>query len=262
MTATCIGIKNPYSDAESARTRPAKTARKCKVTLLIPTWNEIVGMKAIMPLIQRDWVDQILILDGGSTDGTVEWAKDNGYEVHIQSQPGLRQAYMEVLPKVRGDVLLTFSPDGNSLPELVPELIAKIDEGYDMVIASRYKPPARSADDDLLTGFGNWLFTKTVNFLHGGRYTDVMVIYRAYRTKLIRELELDQDRWYKTPEFLFRCRVSWEPLLSARAALRKLKIAEIPGDEPIRIGGTRKLRVFQWGASYYYQFLRDWLLWR
>ncbi len=262
MTATCIGLEPTNADADSARTRPAKTARKCKVTLLIPTWNEIVGMKAIMPLIHRDWVDQILILDGGSTDGTVEWARENGYEVHVQSQPGLRQAYMEVLPKVRGDVLLTFSPDGNSLPELVPELIAKIDEGYDMVIASRYKPPARSADDDLVTGFGNWLFTKTVNYLLGGRYTDVMVIYRAYRTKLIGELELDQDRWYKTPEFLFRCRVSWEPLLSARAALRKLKVAEIPGDEPIRIGGARKLRVLQWGASYYYQFLRDWLLWR
>src|ERR1700722_14983004 len=107
MTATCIGIANPHADADSARTRAARTARKCKVTLLIPTWNEIVGMKAIMPLIQRDWVDQILILDGGSTDGTVEWARDNGYEVHIQTQPGLRQAYMEVLPKVRGDVLLT-----------------------------------------------------------------------------------------------------------------------------------------------------------
>jgi glycosyltransferase involved in cell wall biosynthesis len=262
MTATCIGTESLHADADSPQASRANTAKKCKVTLLIPTWNEIVGMKAIMPLIRREWVDQILILDGGSTDGTVEWARENGYEVHIQSQPGLRQAYMEVLPKVRGDVLLTFSPDGNSLPELVPALIAKIDEGYDMVIASRYKPPARSADDDLVTGFGNWLFTKTVNFLLGGRYTDVMVIYRAYRTKLIEELELDQDRWYRTPEFLFRCRVSWEPLLSARAALRGLKVAEIPGDEPIRIGGNRKLRVLQWGASYYFQFLRDWLLWR
>lgn len=36
----------------------------------------------------------------------------------------------------------------------------------------------------------------------------------------------------------------------------------IPGDEPPRLGGERKLRVFRWGASYYFQFLRDWLLWR
>jgi hypothetical protein len=146
---------------------------------------------------------------------------------------------------------------------LLPHLIETIDRGgYDMVIASRYKKPAKSQDDDLVTAFGNWLFTRTVNLLHGGRYTDAMVIYRAYRTRLIRELELDQDRWYRTPEKLFGCRISWEPLLSARAARRKLKVAEIPGDEPPRVGGERKLRVLRWGASYYFQFLRDFLLWR
>jgi glycosyltransferase involved in cell wall biosynthesis len=228
----------------------------------VPTLNEIVGMKAIMPLIRREWVDQILVLDGGSTDGTIEWARASGYEVHVQTEPGIRQGYMEVLPKVRGDVIVTFSPDGNSLPELLPQLVATIDEGFDMVIASRYKPPARSHDDDWITAFGNWLFTRTVNLLHGGRYTDVMVIYRAYRTRLIRELELDQDRWYSTPETLFACRLSWEPLLSARASRRGLKVAEIAGDEPPRIGGERELRVFRWGASYYFQFFRDWLLWR
>ena len=255
MTPT---LQPPRLDAP----RAPQAARKCSVTLVVPTWNEIDGMKAIMPQIRREWVDQIIILDGGSTDGTVEWARANGYEVHVQTEPGIRQAYMEVLPKVRGDVILTFSPDGNSVPDLLPQLVAKIDEGYDMVIASRYKPPARSDDDDRVTAFGNWLFTRTVNILNGGRYTDAMVIYRAYRTRLIRELELDQDRWYRTPERLFRCRISWEPLLSARAARRGLKVAEIPGDEPPRLGGERKLRVLRWGASYYFQFLRDFLLWR
>ena len=242
--------------------RSPKASRKCVVTLVVPTWNEIEGMKAIMPQIRREWVDQIIILDGGSTDGTIEWARDNGYEVHVQTEPGIRQAYMEVLPKVRGDVILTFSPDGNSIPDLLPDLIAKIDEGYDMVIASRYLPPAKSADDDWITAFGNWLFTKTVNVLHGGRYTDAMVIYRAYRTRLVSELELDQDRWYRTPEWLFRCRISWEPLRSVRAARRRLKVAEIPGDEPPRLGGERKLRILRWGASYYFQFIRDFLFWR
>jgi glycosyltransferase involved in cell wall biosynthesis len=228
----------------------------------VPVLNEIVGMRAIMPLVRPEWVDQVLILDGGSTDGTAEWARAHGYEVHVQTEPGIRRGYLEVLPKVRGDVILTFSPYGNSIPELLPRLVAMIDEGYDMVIASRYKPPARSQDDDLVTAFGNWLFTRTVNLLHGGRYTDAMVIYRAYRTRLVRELELDQDRWFRTPETLFGCRISWEPLLSARAARRGLRVAEIPGDEPPRLGGERKLRVLRWGAAYYFQFLRDWLFWR
>lgn len=236
--------------------------RSCSVTLLVPVLNELVGMQAVMPLIRREWVDQILILDGGSTDGSADWARANGYEVHVQSRSGLRHGYREALARARGDVILTFSPDGNSLPELIPTLVAKIDEGYDMVIVSRYKTPARSLDDDRITAFGNWLFTRTVNMLHWGRYTDAMVIFRAYRKRLVRELELDQDRWYKTPERLFGCQVSWEPLLSVRAARRRLRVAEIPGDEPPRIGGERKLRVLRWGATYYFQFLRDWLLWR
>jgi len=235
---------------------------RATVTLLIPTLNEITGMREIMPKIQRDWVDQILILDGGSSDGTIEYAREHGYELHIQSQPGIRQAYMEVLPKIRGEIVLTFSPDGNSIPELIPPLIAKMNEGFDMVIVSRYLHGAKSDDDDRLTGFGNWLFTKTVNLLHGGNYTDAMVIFRAYRTKLIYDLELIQDLWYRTPEKLFRTRISWEPMLSARAARRKLKVAEIPGDEPPRIGGERKLQVWKWGAAYYFQFWRDFFLWR
>jgi glycosyltransferase involved in cell wall biosynthesis len=232
------------------------------VTLLIPTLNEITGMHAIMPKIRREWADQILILDGGSTDGTVEYAREQGYEVHVQTKPGIRQAYMEALPKIRGEILVTFSPDGNSIPELIPPLIAKMNEGHDMVIVSRYLRGAKSEDDDWLTGFGNWLFTRTVNLLHGGSYTDAMVIYRAYRTRLIRDLELDQDRWYHWPEKYLRTRISWEPMLSARAARRKLKVAEIPGDEPPRIGGERKLQVWKWGAAYYFQFWRDFLVWR
>lgn len=233
-----------------------------KITLLVLTWDELEGMKVIMPRIKKEWCDQIIILDGGSTDGTIEWAKENGYFVYVQKEPGFRHAYVEVLPYVEGDVVITFSPDGNSIPELIPDIIAKMQEGHAMVIASRYLGPAKSEDDDVVTGFGNWLFTKTVNVLHGGHYTDAMVIFRAYRTKVIYDLDLDKDEGYRLAEWLFHTRISWEPLLSVRAAKRKLSVAEIPGDEPPRIGGERKLKILQWGAAYYFQFMREVFFWR
>tara|TARA_B100000315_G_C14591633_1_gene596151 strand:- start:5052 stop:5753 length:702 start_codon:yes stop_codon:yes gene_type:complete len=232
-----------------------------KTTLLVLTLNEIDGMKQIMHRINDDWIDQIIVVDGGSTDDTVEWAKENNYEVYIQKQKGFRHAYVEVMPYVKGDIIITFSPDGNSIPELLPSLIEEIKKGNDMVIASRYLGDAKSEDDDIITAFGNWLFTTTVNFLHGGKYTDVMVIYRAYKKQLVYDLELDKDKWYTFPEKLFNCKVSWEPLLSVRAARRKLNVSEIPGDEPARIGGERKLLIWKWGAAYYYQFWRD-LFWK
>jgi len=233
-----------------------------KVTLLVMTLNEINGMKAIMPRIKRNWLDQIIVVDGGSTDGTVEWARANGYQVYVQQRIGFRHAYTEVMPLAIGDVVITFSPDGNSIPELIPALIDKMREGYDMVIASRYAAGAKSEDDDVVTGFGNWLFTRTVNCLHGGRYTDVMVIYRAYRKQIVFDLELHKEEGFKLAEKLFRTQISWEPLLSVRAAKRKLKCTEMPGDEPPRIGGERKLQVLKWGAAYYFQFFREVFFWR
>lgn len=231
-------------------------------TLIIPTLNEIIGIKEIMPKIKKDWVDQIIILDGGSTDGTVEYAKNNGYDVYVQKKIGFRNAYTEVWPLVKGDIVITFSPDGNSIPEAIPALIEKMKQGYDMVIASRYLGKARSYDDDLVTGFGNWMFTNMVNFLYGAHYTDAMVIYRAYKRELPYDLGLDKDEGFLYAEKMLNTHVSWEPLLSVRAVKRKLKITEIPVDEPARIGGVRKLKVFKWGAVFLLQFIREKFCWK
>jgi glycosyltransferase involved in cell wall biosynthesis len=233
-----------------------------KVTLLVPTWNEIDGMRKIMPLVKPEWYDQILILDGGSVDGTIEYAKEHGYEVYVQKKKGFRNGYTEIWPMVKGDIVVTFSPDGNSLPEAIPQMVAKMKEGYDMVIASRYLGSAKSEDDDFMTGFGNWLFTKIINVLHGGHYTDSMVILRAYRTNLVKELELEKDEGFVLAERLFSTNISWEPLLSVRAAKRKLRVTEIPADEPPRIGGVRKLQVFRWGAAFLVQFVREVFVWK
>ena len=88
-----------------------------------------------------------------------------------------------------------------------------------------------------------------------------MVIYRAYKRSVIDRLDLLNDEAYSLVEWLYGTKISWEPLLSARAAKAKLKISEIPGDEPDRIGGVRKLQVFRWGAAYYHQFFRELWYW-
>ncbi|MBV8731281.1 MAG: glycosyltransferase [Acidobacteriia bacterium] len=231
-------------------------------TLLALTLNEIDGVKTILPQVDNTWFDQVLILDGGSNDGTIEWCREHGYEVYVQKKRGIRFAYLEALPLLKGDVILTISPDGNCPVAAIPSILDKMRHGFDLVIGSRYLDSAKSEDDDVVTGFGNWLFTRTVNLLHGGRYTDAMVIYRAFRRELIHELDLDKEESYLLPERLFGTVISWEPLMSVRAAKKRKRIGEVAVGEPPRIGGERKLQIWRWGAAYYFQFFRELWYWR
>ena len=213
-------------------------------------------MREIMPRIKPEWVDYILIVDGGSTDGTIEYAKEQGYATYVQKRKGIRHAYIEALPLVKTDCVITFSPDGNSVPEAIPDLIEKIKEGYDMVISSRYLGDAVSHDDDLVTRFGNWLFTTFINLAHKGTYTDAMVIYRIYRKSLFYDLKMDTEESYNMERWFFTT-IGIEPLLSVRCAKYKKRYTEIAEDEPKRIGGKQKLQIFRWGAAYLTQIIKE-----
>jgi hypothetical protein len=87
-------------------------------------------------------------------------------------------------------------------------------------------------------------------------------MYRAYKKELIHSLELDRPETYALAEKLFFTRISWEPVLSMRAAKRRLRLAEIPGDEPPRIGGERKLQIIRWGSAYLFQIFQNLFFWR
>ena len=226
-----------------------------KITLMVLTLNEIEGMKSIMPKIKKEWCDQILIVDGNSTDGTIEYAKTMGYDLYIQKEMGLHNAYTEAWSHIKGDYVITFSPDGNCLVEDIPKLIDKIKEGYDMVIASRYYQDATSEDDSLITRFGNWLFTSVINWLFNWNYSDAMTIFRIYRKDLFYQLNLDRKETYLIFDKLFFTKIGVEPILSTRVAKEKLIWADIPSPEPKRIGGKRKLQIVRWGLAYMTQII-------
>jgi glycosyltransferase involved in cell wall biosynthesis len=200
------------------------------------TLNEIDAVKVVLPALRLQPVDEILVVDGGSTDGTVEWCQANGFRVIDHREGGYGSSIRAGVRAASGDVIIEFPPDGNSLADRIPALLEAIRQGQDFVIVSRYKDGARSLDDDFMTAIGNKLFTAMTNWLFGTAYTDVLVGYRGYRRAVFERIDWDASG------------LSW-PLQSAVrfAQVPGVRIGEIGGDEPPRIGGQRKMRIFATG---------------
>lgn len=210
-------------------------AGRLKATVIIPTLNEIDGMRAVLHKIDRRWVDQVIIADGGSTDGTVQYCEQNNATVYVQKKRGYGSAIREALEIATGDIIIEFTGDGSSLTEKIPDLIAKINEGCDLVLASRYRDGAVSYDDDALTGIGNWLFTTLTNLMFHASLTDVLVGYRAYRKSSLAALRMDAPG------------LEWVSQSTIRFVKGGFKVEEIGADEPKRIGGKRKMIPFSTG---------------
>lgn len=220
------------------------------VALLLPTLNEIDGLTKILPLIDRSLFDDILMVDGGSTDGTIEFALSHNIRVMKQPRAGLGYAIFDAVLELKTDCVIEFSMDGNCLIEPLSPMIQKLKEGYDLVVASRYLPPAKSYDDNMVTAFGNWMFSQMVRFLGPFPITDSCNMYRGFRSKII-----------NFPEFeAFLVGPVFEPLVSAVANYRRLRICEIPGDEPARIGGISKMSIIYNGSCVLWMIFKMYLL--
>lgn len=213
------------------------TNGKLRTTVIGATLNEIEAIQVVLPELEQSSADEILIVDGGSTDGTVEYCRNFGGKVRLLENcfGGYGAAIMEGVKASTGDIVIEFPPDGNSLAERIPAVVEEIEKGYDFVIVSRYKDGAKSHDDDFMTAIGNWGFTTLTNMMFGTSYTDVLVGYRAYRKSALFELGLDSPG------------LSWVAQEAIRFATHGFKVGDIGGDEPERIGGERKMRIFKTG---------------
>lgn len=231
--------------------------KKLGVTLVITTMNELENMKWFMPQLKKEWYDELIIMDGGSTDGTVEFCKEMGYPIYNQHRTGLPDAFVCAFELSTQEIIIYLSPDGNSIAELIPKLADKIREGHDVAIASRYTGGAKSYDDDMLTGFGNKMFTAILNFLFKTHYTDTLIMYRAYRKSAVKKMGIHRQHNETFLRKKFDLLNSWELGSLMRAAKLNLKVVDIPADEPKRLHGQRKLFIPLHGTMALVQILEE-----
>jgi glycosyltransferase involved in cell wall biosynthesis len=198
---------------------------KHTVTLFIPFRNEIDGLREIMPKIDRAWVDDIFLLDGQSSDGSKEFLEKEGFKVFAQQTKGVKAAFWEAFEQIPSDVIIPFSPDGNSNPADIPALVEKIHKGFDIVVASRYLGGKKSLDDDAESALANRSLTCLINFLFGCRLTDGLGMYKAFKKGCLYDLAIDSHKDEHS-----------EIMLLTRGTRKRLRIAEIASPEGARIG--------------------------
>lgn len=219
-----------------------------KSCLIILTLNEIEAVTALFDKIPMDATDACLVIDGGSTDGTIEFFKERQIPVVIQDKRGRGEAFRLAFRKSDADFLIFYSPDGNENPEDIVKLNEKMKQGFDMVIASRFLPEGANEEDDLLFPWRKWAnqaFTLCANILWRGKLTDSINGYRAIRKDAFKRLNPDG------PGFVI------EYQLSIRAMKLKLKLAELPTCEGQRIGGESGAKSIPTGLLFIRFLLRE-----
>jgi glycosyltransferase involved in cell wall biosynthesis len=202
---------------------------KLRKSLLIFTRNEIDGLKAIFPKIPLNSVDEVIAIDGKSTDGSVEFLQSKGIRVITQTKMGRGNAAIEGMSHTSGDIVIFLSSDGNENPADIPELIKAMADA-DVAVASRFMQGGKSDDSDdplRIRKFGNRLVTLLVDLIWDAGVTDSTNGLRAIRRSAWDQLGIDSP--YHETEFQ----------MTIRAAKLGMRIREIPTVEGQRVGGTR-----------------------
>lgn len=167
-----------------------------------------------------------------SDDDTADRAKSVGAEVFKQESKGLGGALKEGLRIARGDVVMTMDADFSHDPRYIPNFLAKIREGFDLVIGSRKIPGG---------GVVGWNRRRKVvssganlvaRYIAGIKVSDLTSGYRAYRKSMIDELDLES---IGSSSYAFQLEVT------ARAVKRGFKVGVVPIVFSDRRAGRSKL---------------------
>jgi len=176
--------------------------------------------------------DKLIAVDGGSTDGSQQLLIDAGIDIFNQTKRGRGAAILEVMQSIDADAFIFFSPDGNEDIADLPKFRGYLNDGADLVIASRMMPGAHNEEDANILKFRKWAnltFNKLANIFFGAGLpfvTDSINGYRAITKKLAKKLNLDALDY------------TIEYQMTIRALKVKSTIVEFPTHEGQRLAGV------------------------
>lgn len=202
------------------------------VSVVVPAKNEARNLPHVLPLIPA-WVEEVILVDGKSTDRTVAVARELMPDIVIvtQKQRGKGAALKAGFEAARGDIIVTLDADGSADPREIPAFVGALLAGADFVKGSRFLQGGGTDDMEWYRRLGNWGLLQLVRLRFGGRFTDLCYGYNAFWRDVLPYLDVEQATGFEI-----------ETEMNIQALRARLKVLEVASREFRRIHGVSNLR--------------------
>jgi glycosyltransferase involved in cell wall biosynthesis len=215
--------------------------RKLTKSLVLLVWNEVEGCKADIPGLPRSGFNEVYAIDGGSTDGTVEYLESQGIRVHRQSRKSLNAAYADAVAHSKCEAVVIFFPKATIDPLVVDQLGHSLELGYDFVVASRNLPGAHNEEDEHLFKPRKWgvsALSLTASLLwrrEGWRIRDVLHGVKGFTVDAFRRMQISDAG------------VTIDLEMTVRSYRLRIPRTEIAVSEQARVHGETKFKIWPTG---------------
>ena len=227
---------------------------------MIPALNEAMNLAALLPQLPE--VHEVILVDGGSVDGTVRAARRAmpGIITVLQGRTGKGNALAAGFARVTGDIVVMFDADGSADPAEISRFVDVLKAGADFAKGTRNTAGGGSSDITPVRHLGNRFLNAAFNMGFRTRFTDLCYGYNAFWADLIPLLDLPEH----TMPAPVANRMLWgdgfeiETVITCRFAAARLAITEVPSMEKLRMFGESNLNAASDGLRVLRTLLTEW----